>query len=79
MCDDETLVNSFRRALELGAMPTVHAENGDWSTCCSRRWRAWASPDGRHPLSRPPMVEAEAANRRLRLPMCWAYPSMWCM
>ena len=23
MCDDETLVNSFRRALELGAMPTV--------------------------------------------------------
>ena len=29
MCDDETLVNSFRRALELGAMPTVHAENGE--------------------------------------------------
>src|SRR5205085_10641642 len=28
MCDDETLVNSFKRALELGAMPTVHAENG---------------------------------------------------
>jgi dihydropyrimidine dehydrogenase (NAD+) subunit PreA len=29
MCDDETLVNSFRRCLELGAMPTVHAENGE--------------------------------------------------
>ena len=29
MCDDETLVNSFKRALELGAMPTVHAENGE--------------------------------------------------
>jgi dihydropyrimidinase len=29
MCDDETLVNSFTRALELGAMPTVHAENGE--------------------------------------------------
>ena len=29
MADDETLVNSFTRALELGAMPTVHAENGE--------------------------------------------------
>ena len=29
MCDDETLVNSFKRALELGAMPTVHAENAE--------------------------------------------------
>src|SRR5580658_9446083 len=29
MCDDEVLVNSFSRALELGAMPTVHAENGE--------------------------------------------------
>ena len=29
MCDDETLVNSFKRALELGAIPTVHAENGE--------------------------------------------------
>ncbi len=29
MADDEILVKSFRRALELGAMPTVHAENGE--------------------------------------------------
>ena len=29
MADDETLVKSFRRALELGAIPTVHAENGE--------------------------------------------------
>jgi dihydropyrimidinase len=29
MADDEVLVNSFRRALELGALPTVHAENGE--------------------------------------------------
>jgi dihydropyrimidinase len=28
MADDEILVNSFSRALELGAIPTVHAENG---------------------------------------------------
>ena len=25
-------------------MPTVHAENGGWSTCCSRRSPTWASP-----------------------------------
>lgn len=29
MADDEILVKSFSRALELGAMPTVHAENGE--------------------------------------------------
>ena len=29
MADDEILVNSFSRALELGAVPTVHAENGE--------------------------------------------------
>ena len=29
MADDEILVNSFSRALELGAIATVHAENGE--------------------------------------------------
>ena len=29
MCDDETLVNSFIRAKELGALCTIHAENGE--------------------------------------------------
>src|SRR6187399_221286 len=29
MCDDETLVNSFKTAKELGALCTVHAENGE--------------------------------------------------
>jgi dihydropyrimidinase len=29
MADDEVLVNSFTRSLELGALPTVHAENGE--------------------------------------------------
>ncbi len=29
MADDEILYNSFSRSLELGAMPTVHAENGE--------------------------------------------------
>ena len=29
MCDDETLVNSFKRCRELGVICTLHAENGE--------------------------------------------------
>src|SRR3954469_17251060 len=57
MCDDETLVNSFRRALELGAMPTVHAENGELVFLLQQQMRdaGITGPEG-HPLSRPPAV-----------------------
>jgi len=68
MCDDETLVNSFKRALELGAMPTVHAENGELVYLLQREVAALGitGPEG-HPLSRPPMVEGEAANRAIAI------------
>ena len=68
MCDDETLVNSFKRALELGAMPTVHAENGELVYLLQREVAAMGitGPEG-HPLSRPPMVEGEAANRAIAI------------
>ena len=68
MCDDETLVNSFKRALELGAMPTVHAENGELVYLLQREVAALgiSGPEG-HPLSRPPMVEGEAANRAIAI------------
>ena len=68
MCDDETLVHSFRRALELGAMPTVHAENGELVYLLQRETReaGITGPEG-HPLSRPPTVEAEAANRAIAI------------
>ena len=68
MCDDETLVNSFRRALELGAMPTVHAENGELVFLLQKEVlaRGITGPEG-HPLSRPPMVEGEAANRAIAI------------
>jgi dihydropyrimidinase len=68
MCDDETLVNSFKRALELGAMPTVHAENGELVFLLQREVAAMGitGPEG-HPLSRPPMVEGEAANRAIAI------------
>ena len=68
MCDDETLVNSFRRALELGAMPTVHAENGELVFLLQAEMKAQGilGPEG-HPLSRPPAVEAEAAQRAIAI------------
>ncbi len=68
MCDDETLVNSFRRALELGAMPTVHAENGELVYLLQKEVMKMGitGPEG-HPLSRPPMVEGEAANRAIAI------------
>ncbi|HTP73881.1 MAG TPA: dihydropyrimidinase [Burkholderiaceae bacterium] len=68
MCDDETLVNSFKRALELGAMPTVHAENGELVFLLQQEVLKMGitGPEG-HPLSRPPMVEGEAANRAIAI------------
>ncbi len=68
MCDDETLVRSFRRAAELGALCTVHAENGELVFQLQKDVydRGIHGPEG-HPLSRPPEVEGEAANRAIRI------------
>ncbi|SFU31123.1 dihydropyrimidinase [Pseudoduganella namucuonensis] len=68
MADDETLVKSFRRALELGAIPTVHAENGELVYQLQQDLikRGLTGPSS-HPLSRPPAVEAEAANRAIAI------------
>jgi dihydropyrimidinase len=68
MCDDETLVNSFKRALELGAMPTVHAENGELVFLLQKEVATMGitGPEG-HPLSRPPIVEGEAVNRAIAI------------
>jgi dihydropyrimidinase len=68
MCDDETLVNSFTRARDLGAICTVHAENGELVFRLQKDVydRGITGPEG-HPLSRPPEVEGEAANRAIRI------------
>ena len=68
MCDDETLVNSFTRAKELGALCTVHAENGELVFRLQKDVyeQGIHGPEG-HPLSRPPEVEGEAANRAIRI------------
>ena len=68
MCDDEVLVNSFTRARELGAIATVHAENGELVFRLQQDIfdKGITGPEG-HPLSRPPEVEGEAANRAIRI------------
>jgi dihydropyrimidinase len=68
MADDEVLVNSFTRARELGAICTVHAENGDLVFHLQRELvkKGILGPEG-HPLSRPPEVEGEAADRAIRI------------
>jgi dihydropyrimidinase len=68
MCDDEVLVSSFSRARELGALCTVHAENGElvWRLQQEIFELGIHGPEG-HPLSRPPEVEGEAANRAIRI------------
>jgi len=68
MCDDEVLVNSFSRARELGAIATVHAENGELVYRLQQEIydKGIRGPEG-HPLSRPPEVEGEAANRAIRI------------
>lgn len=68
MLDDEKLLASFARCQELGALCTVHAENGElvWHLQRALRARGVTGPEG-HPQSRPPEVEGEAANRAIRI------------
>jgi dihydropyrimidinase len=68
MADDEILVSSFSRAKELGALCTVHAENGELVFRLQKEIfeKGISGPEG-HPLSRPPEVEGEAANRAIRI------------
>ncbi|HEX3639318.1 MAG TPA: amidohydrolase family protein, partial [Paraburkholderia sp.] len=75
MADDEVLVNSFSRSLELGALPTVHAENGELVFQLQRQLLAkgFTGPEA-HPLSRPPEVEGEAANRAIRIAQVLGVP-----
>lgn len=68
MVDDEVLFQSFSRCRELGALPLVHAENGEAVFRMQTQLLAQGitGPEG-HALSRPPEVEAEAANRAIML------------
>jgi dihydropyrimidinase len=68
MVNDDEMYNSFKRCAELGALPLVHAENGDVVARMQADLlaRGVTGPEG-HSYSRPPEVEGEAANRAIMI------------
>lgn len=68
MVDDDEMYSSFQRCAALGAMPLVHAENGD----VVAQMQAKLMDEGNcgpeaHAYSRPPEVEGEATNRAVMI------------
>ena len=68
MVGDDEMFASFRRCKELGALPMVHAENGDVVYDLQKIMleKGITGPEG-HAYSRPPEVEGEAANRAIMI------------
>ena len=68
MVDDDEMYSSFQRCAELGALPLVHAENGDVVAQLQAKLLAEGN-DGpeAHAFSRPPEVEGEATNRAIMI------------
>ncbi|MEM7640944.1 MAG: dihydropyrimidinase [Pseudomonadota bacterium] len=68
MVEDDEMFASFKRCAELGALPLVHAENGDIVQELQQKYMAEGitGPEG-HAYSRPPEVEGEAANRAIMI------------
>jgi len=68
MVNDDEMFASFQRCAELGAIPLVHAENGDVVASLTQKLLAEGNsgPEG-HAYSRPPEVEGEATNRAIMI------------
>jgi dihydropyrimidinase len=68
MVDDDEMFSSFQRCAELGALPLVHAENGDVVAQMTQKLLEAGNngPEG-HAYSRPPEVEGEATNRAIMI------------
>ncbi|HBF28225.1 dihydropyrimidinase [Rhizobium sp.] len=68
MVNDDEMFASFSRCAELGALPLVHAENGDVVAAMSAKLLAEGNngPEA-HAYSRPAEVEGEATNRAIML------------
>ena len=68
MIEDDEMFASFKRCKEIGALPMVHAENGDLIADMQEQMLAKGitGPEG-HAYSRPPEFEGEAANRAITI------------
>jgi dihydropyrimidinase len=68
MVNDDEMFQSFLRCAELGALPLVHAENGDVVARLQQKYMGIGTtgPEG-HAYSRPPEVEGEATNRAIMI------------
>ncbi|SER41367.1 dihydropyrimidinase [Faunimonas pinastri] len=68
MVNDDEMYQSFLRCAEIGAMPLVHAENGDVVARLQQKYmdKGVTGPEA-HAFSRPPEVEGEAANRAIMI------------
>jgi dihydropyrimidinase len=68
MVNDDEMYSSFQRCAALGALPLVHAENGDIVAQLSQKLLAEGNngPEA-HAYSRPPEVEGEATNRAIMI------------
>jgi dihydropyrimidinase len=68
MLSDAEIVEGFRRCRELGALPQIHAENGELIAYLQAELlaRGITGPRG-HPLSRPPQLEGEASLRAVTM------------
>ena len=68
MINDDEMYNSFARCANLGALPLVHAENGDVVARLQADYmgRGVTGPEG-HAYSRPPEVEGEATSRAIMI------------
>jgi dihydropyrimidinase len=68
MVDDDEMFSSFQRCADLGALPLVHAENGDVVASMTQKLLAEGNigPEA-HAYSRPPEVEGEATNRAIMI------------
>lgn len=68
MLADEQIIQGFLRCRELGALPQIHAENGDLIAHLQQELLAAGvtGPKG-HVLSRPPVVEGEATHRAVTM------------
>src|SRR6056297_12865 len=68
MVNDDEMYASFTRCAALGALPFVHAENGDLVASLQEKFLAEGStgPEA-HAYSRPASVEGEATNRAITI------------